>query len=130
MIDLVNVQVIENAPDDPEEQEVVRLYREGLSMKKIGELFDGSETWVRRILYEARDNGEVEIRPRYSVNPKNYWFNKHNGRYHVYKQINGKSRQFGTYSDEATAKKVVEELRKVEWDKSQLERIKAEIGVL
>ncbi len=127
---MVNVRIIENVQEDPEEREVVRLYREGLSMKKIGELLDGSETWVRRILYEARDNGEVEIRPRYSVNPRNYWFNKHNGKYHVYKQINGKSRQFGTYSDEATAKKVVEELRKVEWDKSQLQRIKDEIGVL
>lgn len=126
---MVNVRIIENVQEDPEEREVVRLYREGLSMKKIGELLDGSETWVRRILYEARDNGEVEIRPRYSVNPKNYWFNKHNGKYHVYKQINGKSRQFGTYSDEATAKKVVEELRKVNWDKDCLNDIKKDLGI-
>lgn len=127
---MVNVNIIENGYDYPDKMEVNRLYREGLSMKRISELLDVNVQKVRRMLHEARDKGEVEIRPSYGVNPRNYCFNKHNGRYHVYKQINGKFRQFGTYSDEATAKKVVEELRKVEWDKSQLQRIKDEIGVL
>lgn len=126
---MVNVRVIENGYDYPDKMEVIRLYREGLSMKKIGELLDVNVGKVRRMLHEARDKGEVEIRPNCGVNPRNYWFNKHNGKYHVYKHINGKSRQFGTYSDEATAKKVVEELRKVNWDKDCLKDIKKDLGI-
>lgn len=124
---MVNVNIIENGYDYPDKMEVIRLYREGLSMKRISELLDVNVQKVRRMLHEAKDKGEVEIRPSYSVNPKNYWFNKHNGRYHVYKQINGKSRQFGTYSDEATAQRVVEELRKVNWDKDCLKDIKKKL---
>lgn len=124
---MFNVRVIEKVQEDPEEREVVRLYREGLSMKKIGELLDGSETWVRRILHEARDNGKVEIRPSNGVNPKNYCYDKISGKYKVYKQINGKFCQFGTYSDETTAQRVVEELRKVDWDKDCLKEIKKEL---
>ena len=124
---MVNVNIIENGYGYPDKMEVIRLYREGLSMKRISELLDVNVQKVRRMLHEAKDKGEVEIRPSYGVNPRNYCFNKHNGRYHVYKHINGKFRQFGTYSDESTAQRVVEELRKVNWDKDCLKDIKKKL---
>lgn len=126
---MVNVRIIENVQEDPERLEVIRLYREGLSMKTIGKMFGGSESWARRILHEAKDNGELEIRPSSGVNPKNYCYNKNSGRYNVYKQFNGKNYSFGTYSDETTAKKVVDELRKVNWDKDCLKDIKKDLGI-
>ena len=49
--------------------------------------------------------------------------------YRVYRVINYKFTGFGQYKDEETAKRIVEELRKVDWDKEELPRIQEELGV-
>jgi hypothetical protein len=52
--------------------------------------------------------------------PKYYIYNKEDGTYTVQKNIKGKNIYFGRYETEDEAKMIVEELKKVNWNKNRL----------
>lgn len=58
--------------------------------------------------------------------PKNYCRTQY-GTFLVYKTRNGKQTGFGTYKTAGIAEAIVEELKKVDWDKKELKRIQKEV---
>lgn len=62
-------------------------------------------------------------------NPKYYNYDKIWKRYRISKTINKKRVSYGTYETEEEAQMVVAELKKVDWDKSQLTDIKKRLGI-
>ena len=65
--------------------------------------------------------------PEEPYEPKYYYYA--NGRFNVQKKLNGERIGYGCYSDEETAKKVVDKLKECDWDKSQLLRIYDELHI-
>lgn len=55
---------------------------------------------------------------------KYYSYDKIWKRYRVARRINGKRYSYGTYATEEEAQAVVEELKKVDWDRAQLQEIR------
>lgn len=60
---------------------------------------------------------------------KSKYYSKHpyDGKFEVAKHIHGKCRYCGRYETEEEAKAIVEEMKKVGWDMSQLDKIKSKI---
>ena len=58
---------------------------------------------------------------------KNYYQNKN--RFIVRRVVDGKHRYIGCYGNEDTAKKVVEKMEEVEWDKSMIPLIHEELNI-
>ncbi len=58
---------------------------------------------------------------------RNYYYNSCHERWIVSKVIDGKKTHFGSYRNEETAKRVVEELKKINWDKTQFWKIKTKL---
>lgn len=120
--------IIEDTSDD-KYQEYVRLYNKGLKVREIGEKLDVSsgrlttfyKHAVEEKLIQPRNNTE-HTKPMFK--PK-YYNRKKNGCYTVYspKRNNNKRSNFGTYPSEAEAKYVVEELKKVNWNRRCLRNI-------
>ncbi len=87
--------------------------------------------------YKCRNCGNVQEEkveykppvPRAARVPKHYYCK--NGKYIVRSsRVGGKSQGYvGTYGDEETAKAVVEELKKHDWDKGCLPLIYEELGI-
>lgn len=79
--------------------------------------------WDKNRLQEIREKVGVSKIPKYYHRAKTP-----NGIvYKVMKKVNGKVEYYGRYKDEDTAKKIVEELKKVDWNKELLPRIKEKI---
>ena len=79
--------------------------------------------WDKNRLQEIREKVGVSKVPKYYDRVKTP-----NGIiYKVGKKVDGKDEYFGQYKDEDTAKKIVEELKKVDWNKELLPRIKEKI---
>lgn len=79
--------------------------------------------WDKSKLEEIRMNLGV------SNKPKNYHVRNIRGKdkYIVTGSVGGRQGYYGIYNDEDTAKRIVEELRKVDWNKALLPRIKEKI---
>lgn len=60
---------------------------------------------------------------------KYYTYDKIWKRYRVAKTFHGKKISYGTYTTEEEAQLVVEELKKVDWDRNQLPRIRDHLGI-
>lgn len=75
---------------------------------------------------EALKNNDITLRPTvFNINEnlyKFYHFDKQRGKYRVHKVKKGVYMSFGFYETEEEAKIVVEELKKVGWDKSKLDK--------
>lgn len=69
------------------------------------------------------ENKEVQkIIEELRVKPKNYY--KNNGRYYVFKNINGKKVYYDSFKEEQDAIDCVNLLRKLEWNKTVYEQLK------
>lgn len=66
-------------------------------------------------------------RPPARKKPQNFYYDKTNKRYVVYKRINGKVTYYGYYKHKGNAKKIVERLREIDWDKNQLKKIQEDL---
>ena len=67
------------------------------------------------------------VKPRPKPEP-NYYYLK-NGKWAVKKVINHQTVFVGTFADEETAKKVVDGMKKVEWDKSMIPSVFESLGI-
>ena len=79
--------------------------------------------WDKSRLQEIRERVGVSKVPKYYDRVKT----SHGIVYRVGKKVNGKEEHYGQYKDEDTAKKIVDELKKVDWNKELLPRIKEKI---
>ena len=65
--------------------------------------------------------------------PKNYYYRKNTGNYVVTKRITinkeVKTIYYGTYKNEEECVKIINELKKVNWDKKELPNIKKKLGI-
>ncbi|WP_405285915.1 hypothetical protein [Methanobrevibacter sp.] len=61
--------------------------------------------------------------------PKYYSYDKIWNRYRIARKINGKRVSYGTYASEEEAQQVVLELEKVDWDRTQLQSIRDNLGI-
>ena len=126
---MVKFNIIENASDD-RYLKYVELYNDGLKVREIGEILDISPSTLTTYFNHARDDGLITPRkiPRKKssifLKPKYYCMIK-NGFYKVYSPTINRSRQsnFGVYTSEAEAKYVVDELKKVNWNRRCLKNI-------
>ncbi len=60
---------------------------------------------------------------------KNYYYDRIWKRYRVTKTVKGRKMSYGTYATEEEAQLVVEELKKVDWDRNQLPNIRDKLGI-
>ncbi|WP_406534546.1 hypothetical protein [Methanobrevibacter sp.] len=60
---------------------------------------------------------------------KNYYYDRIWKRYRVAKTVKGRKMSYGTYATEEEAQLVVEELKKVDWDRNQLPNIRDKLGI-
>ena len=60
---------------------------------------------------------------------KYYSYDKIWKRYRVARTIKGKRLSYGTYATEEEAQQVVAELKKVDWDRTQLQNIRDRLGI-
>lgn len=94
------------------------------SVKKevIKETMNLSEKSYNQLYREVEMNGHLNI----GVYRKYYTKEKHDN-FKVQKSVNGKQEMFGKYNSEWKAMMIVEELKKVDWDKSQLTEIQRRV---
>ncbi len=72
---------------------------------------------------KALDNGDIKQRPfnlRFNEHYKYYHYDKSMEKFRVRRVIDGKFISYGFYEDENVARKVVEKLKSVNWDKSRI----------
>lgn len=100
----------------------------GCTTRKYGKL-------RKKALYE---NKIIERQPRnYHKGKKrgrsrvinNYSYNTHSGKWIVRKGINYQTVHYGCYDTEEIAKEIVNELKKVDWDKNRLSEIEEKVGI-
>ena len=115
----VNFNIVENDYSSKYD-EFVKLYNDySVDVRTIKQKIGGTYSKLRK---EALDNGDIKQRP-YNIkrtNYKHYHFDKNMQKFRVRKVKNGKYMSFGFYDTEEEAKQVVEELKKVDWDKRRL----------
>ena len=117
----MNFNIIDGT-DDLDYDMVLQDYQNlELSVREIKEKHGITDGKWQRITKQWREQG-ITLRskyhrtgyPVYTFRCKNYTLN--NGRYKVYKEINGKKHYFGTYETEEEAKAKVKELWDNNWN--------------
>lgn len=96
---------------------IIGRFEDEKTAKKIVELCKSVNWDINKIL---------DIINKNKIKPKNY--TRTNGVYIVEKRINGKRTIFHTFKTEAEAIKMVDELRKCDWDKSKVDFILDKLG--
>lgn len=107
----------------------VELYNDkSITVKDIRNELNLSRSKYKNYLNKALDDGDVSSRDT-RVNPT--YYTKYKNRYVVYHWDKNTSSlvYFGVYRREFHARRVVEELEKVDWNKSCLKRIKQELRI-
>lgn len=104
-------------------EDFVKLYNDySIKTEEIKKIVGGSR--YLRFHKEAMANNDIQKRPvdlRFDGKKvKHYHYDKQRKKFRVRKVINGKYVCFGYYETEEEAQKMVEELKKVNWDKSKL----------
>ena len=146
---MLNFKVIENSPPTYMEkyEEFVRLYNdERITVEDIRKRLG----WTMKVYSDAREQALSEglIVDRRTENmkknkgrprkakfvPKYYTYKKRVGKFQVSKRYyhNGEYynvNYYGFYRNERDAQKIVEELKKVNWDKSKLGEIQKRLGI-
>ena len=72
---------------------------------------------------EVLEQKPLVYNPDLSVHTHADYIHEHDGKFDIIKWLDGREVYFGRYYDKKTAKKVVKDLKKCNWDKSQLKRI-------
>lgn len=93
-----------------------------LSMNQLKEKHNVTSHNMRKSV--SRIIKETGFRRTSTTNrPVKYYVKTRGGKYTVIRKRNNKRTHFGTYDTEEEARKVVDELKKVNWDKNQLKEI-------
>ena len=101
-------------------EEFVELYNDySIRTEDIKKKVGGSR--YLRFLKEALANDDIKRRPLGGSQIKNYHYDKRRKKFRVRKVIGGKYTCFGYYEKEDDAKRVVEILREIGWDKKRFE---------
>lgn len=142
---MVNFRIVENAPPSYVEKydEFVELYNDhSVTVKEIGELLGWSTNVFEQAKEHALSEGKISLRKPYGNRgkwvkvrkvPKYYSYSKNSGKFtvkkHIFDEVVGESVliYYGSYKRECVAKRVVEELKKVDWDKNKLDEIHSQI---
>lgn len=82
----------------------------------------GSGEWLK-YRKQLISDGVIEPLASRRSNGKFYYYHKGSDYWCVYKTVDGKKEFFGHYETEETAQKIVNELKKCNWDKTQLSKI-------
>lgn len=146
----MNFRIVENPTPEYVEKydEFVELYNDlNVKVSDVHKILGWSTNTFEQAKARALEEGRIELRKPYMRNkwkkgqylPKNYSYDRHSGKYIVKKTIFNKDTgvsdivYFGIYSKEEVAKRIVEELRGVDWDKNELDnirdRVKLEFGL-
>ena len=132
-------KIVENVPEFTNKvyAEFVNLYNSGVMVKKIYKRLDLTPKRYCKLRQKALDNGDIvdrrglnEYKAYNKANRretvKNYYYTGKNS-FTVRKVVDGNQIYFGSYKKESDAKLVVEKLKQVNWDKNELNRIRAEV---
>lgn len=135
----IDFKIVENVPEFTNKvySEFVNLYNSGVMVKKIYKRLDLTPKRYCKLRQKALDNGDIvdrrglnEYKAYNKANRretvKNYYYNGKNS-FTVRKVVDGNQIYFGSYKKESDAKLVVEKLKQVNWDKNELNRIRAEV---
>lgn len=134
----IDFNIVENAPDFESElyERFIQLYNSDIPVKKIYKKLDITPRRYCKIRKKAIQEGRVQSRkPAVNKNNqknckrvvKNYTYSTIKNAFIVKKSINGKEIYYGSYKKEKDAQQIVDELKKANWDKNELPRIKEEV---
>ncbi len=140
---MVTFRIVENAPPRYLEKydEFVELYNdESYTVKEVMDKLDWSHRIFEQAKKQALDEGLIKLRKPYDRGVrrmrkiyKYYSFDKCSGKFAVKKSIFNENTgvsevvYYGLYANEEVVKRVVDELKKVDWDKGRLEDIKCRV---
>lgn len=110
------------------------LNGEKLLNKEIMEKYDISSKAIRKLRVELSEELGVKLyrgklKAEKKKEPLYYSYHLMGSHFAIQKQIDGKVVSFRTCRTKETAEKIVEELKKVNWDKSKLDEIRMKLGV-
>lgn len=123
----INFNIVEN-PKEENKEEFIKDYSDGLTQKELSQKYSMS---IKAVQHKIKRLG---LPRRYSPNkpkPKKEpsFISLKNGKFWPRKTFNNKIIWFGGYETMEIAKQVVTELKKCNWDKSQLPIIKKRLGL-
>lgn len=126
---MVEFNIIEDTSKD-KYIEYIELYNAGLKVREIGEILNVSPGTLTTYYNHACDDDLIiprkcnKSKKEKFLKPK-YYCKNNKGLYKVYSPSirNSKQYTFGCYTSEAEAKFVVEELKKVNWNRRCLKNI-------
>lgn len=112
--------------------EFARLYSDrSLNVPELCRVLGINRGEYRKLRRHCHDEGLIRFRNEGHLKRKKRNRTTHIYRtpygYNIKKTLDGKPVYYGTYRDYRDAERVVEELKRVDWDKSQLESIKRRV---
>ncbi len=126
----MNFKIIENSPSIwDKEEEIIKLYNQGLLIKEISEKLNVSSPALSRVLKKLKSEGKIIPRDnrgktkKKKRTPKYYHRTHPNGGFCICK----KRVHYGYVKTARQAERFVELLKECNWDKSQCQRIKEEV---
>ncbi len=147
---MVNFKIIENSPPVYMEkyEEFIELYNDkNITVEEIRQRLG----WRTKVYNDARnkaleENRIIDRRSKNSIEnckgrpvkekhiPKYYHYDRWYGKFVIVKKYYRDKKEvvsyYGCYNNEKVAQAVVNELKKVDWDKSKLKDIKQKLGLL
>ena len=135
----IDFKIVENVPEFTNKvySEFVNLYNSGVMVKKIYKRLDLTPKRYCKLRRKALDNGDIvdrrglnEYKAYNKANRREtvkYYYYTGKNSFTVRKVVDGNQIYFGSYKKESDAKLVVEKLKQVNWDKNELNRIRAEV---
>lgn len=142
---MVSFRIIENAPPKYMERydEFVELYNDhSITIQEIGQILGWSTNVFEQAKEQALADGRISLRKpsgnrrkwkKIRQPPKHYSYSKNSNKFAVKKHIYDEERKesvliyYGLYISEMVAERVVSELKKVDWDKGELDNIHRKI---
>lgn len=103
-----------------------------LSTAQIKEKYNLTTKFFGNLVHQINEEtgfSRGELKPKKQRKHKFYYYDRIHKGFRVQKTVGGEQRYYGIYRNKETTEKIVEELKKVDWDKSQLEAIKEKVGV-
>lgn len=146
MAENINYRIVENPPPHYVEKydEFVDLYNNpNISIVDIRSQLGWTVKTYTLARLKALEEGKIverrsrgnQGRPRREKHiPKNYYYRANSDNYVITKRktIDGEVRTlyFGTYKKEEDCVRIIKELKKVDWDKNELDNIKKKLGII
>ena len=133
---MVSVKIIENPMPSylPKFEDFVDYYNNSdMTVLEIINLLGWNNGQYKKARKKAIEDGVLIPRTQHTARrskktirkPKYYVYHVSNHKYCIVKKIRNKNVYFGQYDDESVTKKIVEDLKKVNWDKSLLPQIQS-----